>query len=107
MTMKCTDPDLQVIPSIDYVTLRISDNFKSLPEATTGMLREWADTLHQRSRTDGVLIHCYGGENRSCLLAGMVLVRGGLSGPDAVRAILRVRPTALYNPVFKKYLLGR
>jgi protein-tyrosine phosphatase len=104
MTMKCTDADITNMTLIDYMTLRISDNFKELPEKDERLLLDAADDLHQRRDQHGVLIHCYGGENRSCLLAGLVMAKDGMPGPDIVQRILKVRPTALYNQPFRAYL---
>jgi predicted protein tyrosine phosphatase len=104
MTIKCTDDDLKDLYGNHYVEFRINDSFKSIPEATIGLLWEWADKLQAARQTAGVLIHCYGGRNRSCLLAGMVLVRGGMTGAEATAVILSQQPKALYNPAFREFL---
>jgi hypothetical protein len=51
-----------------------------------------------------VLSHCGMGFNRSALVAGLVLVRLGVSGPDAVARLRRCRPGALFNEVFAAHL---
>jgi len=51
-----------------------------------------------------VLSHCGMGFNRSALVAGLVLVRNGMSGADAVTHLRSRRPGALFNEVFAGYL---
>ncbi len=51
-----------------------------------------------------VLSHCGMGFNRSALVAGLVLVRLGVSGPDAVNRLRASRPGALFNEVFAAHL---
>lgn len=54
-----------------------------------------------------VLCQCGMGLNRSALVAGMILRQRGLSGADAVELICRQRENALYNPVYREYLLSQ
>jgi len=51
-----------------------------------------------------VLSHCGMGFNRSALVAGLILLRLGVSGPDAVRRLRGCRPGALFNQVFAAHL---
>jgi len=51
-----------------------------------------------------VLSHCGMGFNRSALLAGIILHKLGMSGPDIVRGIRERRPGALFNDCFAEYL---
>jgi protein-tyrosine phosphatase len=51
-----------------------------------------------------VLSHCGMGFNRSALVAGMILVRRGLTGREAVARIRARRPGALFNETFEAYL---
>lgn len=51
-----------------------------------------------------VLSHCGMGFNRSALVAGMILVRRGMNGKDAVARIRSRRPGALFNETFEAYL---
>lgn len=51
-----------------------------------------------------VLSHCGMGFNRSALVAGLILVRLGLSGHDAVCRLRGCRPGALFNEVFAAHL---
>jgi protein-tyrosine phosphatase len=51
-----------------------------------------------------VLSHCGMGFNRSALVAGLILLRLGMSGPEAVRRLRTCRPGALFNEVFAAHL---
>jgi hypothetical protein len=51
-----------------------------------------------------VLCHCLMGFNRSALIAGLILVHLGMSGPEALAILRDRRPGALYNPVYAEYL---
>ncbi len=51
-----------------------------------------------------VLSHCGMGFNRSALVAGLILLRLGVSGPEAVRRLRSCRPGALFNEVFATHL---
>src|SRR5689334_22602111 len=51
-----------------------------------------------------VLSHCGMGFNRSALVAGLILLRQGMSGTDAVRRLRGCRPGALFNSVFADHL---
>jgi len=51
-----------------------------------------------------VLSHCGMGFNRSALVAGLILVRMGMSGAEAVAHLRRCRPGALFNEIFANYL---
>jgi protein-tyrosine phosphatase len=51
-----------------------------------------------------VLSHCGMGFNRSALVAGLILCRLGVSGPEAVRRLRGCRPGVLFNQVFAAHL---
>ncbi len=51
-----------------------------------------------------VLSHCGMGFNRSALVAGLILYRLGVSGPEAVRQLRSCRPGVLFNQVFAAHL---
>ena len=51
-----------------------------------------------------VLSHCGMGFNRSALVAGMILHRLGMPGPDIVTRLRSRRPGALFNEVFAAYV---
>ena len=52
----------------------------------------------------GVLSHCGMGYNRSALVAGSILHKLGMPGPEIVQRIRDRRPGALFNDVFAGYL---
>jgi protein-tyrosine phosphatase len=51
-----------------------------------------------------VLSHCGMGFNRSALVAGLILNKLGMPGPDVVRRLRDRRPGALFNDCFAAYL---
>jgi hypothetical protein len=51
-----------------------------------------------------VLSHCGMGFNRSALVAGVILNKLGVPGPQTVNRIRARRPGALFNEVFADYL---
>ena len=51
-----------------------------------------------------VLSHCGMGFNRSALVAGSILHRLGMPGPEVVARIRARRPGALFNEVFARHL---
>lgn len=59
------------------------------------------------NRGQPVLVQCYGGRNRSGLLAALIVRRMcGVSGADAIRVVQAARPSALNNEHFRAYLEG-
>lgn len=57
-------------------------------------------------RGDRVLSHCGLGLNRSALMAGLILMYLGMDAKDAVERLQTRRPGALYNQIFRDYLLS-
>jgi len=57
-------------------------------------------------RGDRVLSHCGMGLNRSALMAGLILRYLGMDAKTAVEQLQARRPGALYNVVFRDYLLS-
>jgi hypothetical protein len=51
-----------------------------------------------------VLSHCGMGFNRSALVAGLILLRLGMTGCEAVQRLRGCRPGALFNQVFAAHL---
>ena len=51
-----------------------------------------------------VLSHCGMGFNRSALVAGLILFRLGMPGPEAVKRLRDRRQGALFNEVFAAHL---
>lgn len=54
-----------------------------------------------------VLSHCGMGFNRSALVAGLILIELGLSGPAAVERLRSRRPGALFNLRFAEFLAAQ
>ena len=54
-----------------------------------------------------VLSHCGAGYNRSALLAGLILVELGWTGPAAVERLRERRPGALFNEEFAAYVAAQ
>ena len=63
--------------------------------------------LGARLVADGhrVLSHCGMGLNRSALVAGLILMIGGMTGTQAVERLRARRRGALFNELFASYLL--
>ncbi|MFO1077339.1 MAG: dual specificity protein phosphatase [Planctomycetota bacterium] len=51
-----------------------------------------------------VLSHCGMGLNRSALVAALVLMHHGMTGPQAVARLQQRRPGALFNEAFAAYI---
>src|SRR5258705_13902878 len=51
-----------------------------------------------------VLSHCGMGFNRSALVAGLILLRLGMTGPEAIQRLRGRRPGALFNEIFAAHL---
>jgi len=58
-------------------------------------------------RGEGVFLHCLAGDGRSAVMAGCVLVRLGMGGPDALRAVRAARPAAIETDRQLAYLLDQ
>jgi protein-tyrosine phosphatase len=86
-----------------YVYFPIADDDEQLP--TLNKLRAIAAMAASLIR-DGhvVLSHCGMGYNRSALVAGLILIELGMTGPDAVARLRERRPGALFNPNFSEFL---
>ena len=67
---------------------------------------EWV--YAQWKKNQRVLVRCEAGLNRSGLVNGLILMRDGMSAPDAISLIRKKRSRfALSNAGFEKYLLER
>ena len=86
-----------------YVYFPIDDDDERPP--TLNKLRAIAHMAASLIR-DGhvVLSHCSMGYNRSALVAGLILIELGMTGPDAVSRLRERRPGALFNPNFAQLL---
>ena len=58
-------------------------------------------------RTGPTLVHCQAGLNRSNLVAGLALIRSGLTPSEAVALLRQKRnPAVLCNKTFERFLMG-
>lgn len=75
----------------------------TVPPATR--LEELAAWVNDRRAKGPTLVHCQAGLNRSGLVAGLALVRGGMTPADAI-ALLREKrsPAVLCNRSFERWL---
>jgi protein-tyrosine phosphatase len=82
-----------------YIYFPIDDDNETLPNMAK--LRAIA-RLGASLITDGhrVLSHCGMGYNRSALVAGLILIELGMTGPQAVHRLRERRPGALFNDGF-------
>jgi hypothetical protein len=78
------------------------DNEGALPEGRLRAIAKLAASLIGQGHR--VLSHCGMGFNRSALVAGLILIELGMSGPDAIAKIRSRRPGALYNERFADFL---
>ena len=69
-------------------------------EAVGRMVAELVRTGHV------VLVHCRMGFNRSNLVIATALTYLGMSGKQALEHLQRIRPGALYNENFARYVCG-
>jgi protein-tyrosine phosphatase len=94
------DECIPIIPNrCVYVYAPIDDDNQELPNMVRlRAIARMAATL----MTEGhrVLSHCGMGFNRSALMAGLILVELGMSGPEAVARLKARRVGALYNELF-------
>lgn len=88
----------------------------SLPDGR--VLKAMADTAEQladkvatliRRKHHRVLVHCWGGKNRSGLITALTLMRleKGLTGEQAIARVKAVRKGALANEHFCEYLRSK
>jgi hypothetical protein len=88
-----------------YVYFPIEDDDQRLP--TMSKLRAIAAMAASLIREGHVVLsHCGMGYNRSALVAGLILIELGMSGPAAVARLRERRPGALFNPNFADCLEG-
>ncbi len=94
----------EVPNSVVYLFWPIDDR-PELPDVPLlqAIARLGASLLQQGHK---VLCQCGMGHNRSALVAGMILVQRGWTGAEAVERICQQREGALYNRVFRSYLLS-
>jgi hypothetical protein len=86
-----------------YIYFPFDDDDQQLPNVTKlrAVARMAAGLINNGHR---VLSHCGMGLNRSALMAGVILVELGMSGPQAVARLRERRAGALYNEMFSTFL---
>lgn len=86
-----------------YVYFPIEDDDQQLPNLTKlrAIARLAASLIGEGHR---VLSHCGMGFNRSALLAGLILIEGGMPGACAVARLRERRAGALFNEMFATFL---
>ena len=98
----------ECIPSVPngclYVYFPIYDEELPDPNKLEAVVRLGAHLVGNGHR---VLSHCGMGFNRSALVAGLILHRLGMPGPDVVERLRARRPGALFNEVFAEHVRSR
>lgn len=89
-------------PHQTYLEARLYDS-SSMPDKAT--LYALADYVAAVSKIGPTLVHCQAGLNRSALVAGLALVRSGMSADNAIRLLREKRcNAALCNETFEAWL---
>src|SRR5947207_9242182 len=86
-----------------YIYLPIADGELPDLDRLHAVAKLTAELVH---RGDRILVHCGLGLNRSALIVALVLRYLGLDANAAVQRCTERRPGALFNEVFKEYLLS-
>ena len=102
------DGDLDIgIPTIPnhilYVYFPFIDDDLPNPEKLHAVAAMGADLYRSGQK---ILVHCSMGYNRSALVIGMILIKLGMSGKEAVELIRLKRKGALFNKKYFEYLEG-
>lgn len=96
--------DDRLLGQYHYVHLPMPDG-QLRPEVVGVAERAVEETILALARRRHVLVHCWGGRNRSGLVVAMVLARiYGISGVEALSWVRSARPGALGNKHFCQYL---
>lgn len=83
----------------------IYDGEQDLPIEEMQETVAWAHRRWKKGKR--VLIRCQAGLNRSSLIAGLVLVRAGMTPHDAIMKIRRTRSEqALFNTAFTRFMIA-
>lgn len=85
-----------------YVYLPIHDGDLPNLERLHAVARLGADLV---GRGHKLLSHCGMGLNRSAMVAALILMHHGMTGPQAVERLRARRAGALFNETFANYLL--
>jgi protein-tyrosine phosphatase len=88
-----------------YIYFPIDDDNEQLPNMIKlrAIARLGATLIAEGHR---VLSHCGMGYNRSALVAGLIMIELGMSGPDVVARLRERRPGALFNDGFAECLMA-
>ena len=87
-----------------FTTARLYDHGE-IPDVA--ILNALADYVGAVSKIGMTLVHCQAGLNRSALVAGLSLIRGGMKPKEAISLLREKRCDAvLCNLAFEKYLLS-
>jgi protein-tyrosine phosphatase len=86
-----------------YIYFPIDDDNEKLPNMIKlrAIARLGASLIAEGHR---VLSHCGMGYNRSALVAGLIMIELGMSGPEVVARLRERRPGALFNDAFAECL---
>lgn len=88
-------------------TTRFEFKMFDSPEVNTDILDEIVEIAAYCVSVGQTLIHCQAGLNRSGLIAGLVLIRGGMAPRDAIQLLREKRsPVVLCNRTFEEWLLA-
>lgn len=99
-----TDYALESSGAVRYIKIPIPDSRAADMIIVENGVVEVTKLMRNRAV---VLVHCNGGRNRSSLFSARLLMElEGLTGRAAVKELRRLRPNALSNPHFVKYLEG-
>lgn len=103
MTVR-TDYALESSGAVRYIKIPIPDSRAADMIIVENGVVEVVKLMRNRAV---VLVHCNGGRNRASLFSARLLMElEGLTGHAAVKELRRLRPNALSNPHFVKYLEG-
>lgn len=93
-------------PGVAVICSPLDDDGDTGPTASEARrAKAIADIVVEQLR-DGhrVLVTCHLGRNRSGLVTGLVLVRQGMTGLQALEHVRRARANALCNPSFARFI---
>ena len=86
-----------------FTEVRLYDGKQVPDEDQLSMLADWINFCRRHRNT---LVHCQAGLNRSGLLAGLALVKGGMEPAAAIQKLRASRsPAVLCNKTFEEWLL--
>ncbi len=88
-----------------FIEVRLYDAGQMPDMMQLETLAQWINICRKHGTT---LVHCQAGLNRSGLVTGLALVRGGMKPAAAIALLRKSRsPAVLCNSTFEKWLLGQ